>query len=80
MSEAVPLFVAYLFEAKPIERVQALAHPENEGSCRLLERCGFKLEGTLRRAHYDRGTHHDLQVYSILRAEAPALSDLLAPL
>jgi len=80
MREAIPLFVAYLFDAKPIERVQALAHPENVESCRVLERCGFSCEGTLRRAHFDRGTYHDLEMYSILRAEAPALSTLLAPL
>ncbi len=80
MGEAVPLFVAYLFEAKPIERIQALAHSENTASCRVLERSGFAFEGTLRRAHFDRGTFHDLRMYSILRAEAPALSDLLAPL
>lgn len=80
MSEAIPLFVAYLFSAKTIERIQALAHPDNEGSCRLLERSGFTFEGTLRRAHFDRGTHDDLRMYSILRADAPALPDLLAPL
>lgn len=79
MSEAIPLFVAYLFGAKTIERIQALAHPDNEGSCRLLERCGFTFEGTLRHAHYDRGTYNDLQMYSILRADAPELSSLLAP-
>lgn len=79
MGEAIPLFVAYLFAAKPIERIQALAHPENEASCRVLERSGFACEGTLRRAHFDRGTYHDLRMYSILRAESPALSSLLAP-
>ena len=79
MTEAIPLFVAYLFSAKPIERIQALASPENEGSRRVLERAGFTLEGTLRRAHFNRGTHEDLRMYSILRDEAPELSDLLAP-
>jgi ribosomal-protein-alanine N-acetyltransferase len=79
MGEAIPLFVAYLFEAKPIERIQALAHPENRASCRLLERSGFTFEGTVRRAHFDRGTFHDLRMYSILRTEAPRLSTLLAP-
>ena len=79
MTEAIPLFVAYLFSAKPIERIQALASPGNEGSRRVLERAGFTLEGTLRRAHFNRGTHEDLRMYSILRNEARELSDLLAP-
>jgi len=80
MSEALPLFIAYLFSAKPIERIQALASPGNLCSCGLLERCGFHDEGTLRHAHFDRGSHGDLRMYSILRDEAPNLSDLLAPI
>lgn len=78
MSEAIPLFVAYLFEAKPIERIQALVNPDNEGSARVLERSGFTFEGTLRSAHFDRGAYHNLKMYSILRADAPALSSLFA--
>ena len=79
MSEAILLFVSYLFEAKTIERIQALVNPQNEASWRVLERSGFVFEGTLRRAHYDRGEYNDLKMYSVLRADAPALSDLLAP-
>jgi len=79
MSEALPLFAAYLFSAKQIHRLQALADTDNEGSRRLLERCGFQHEGTLRGAHFNRGGFHDLQVYSMLRSEAPDLMELLAP-
>jgi ribosomal-protein-alanine N-acetyltransferase len=80
MREAVGLFAGYLFTAKQIERVQALAHPDNVGSRRVLERCGFSLEGVLRRAHFDRGTYTDLAMYSILRGEARPLEELLARL
>lgn len=79
MSEAIPLFVSYLFGAKTIERIQALVNPGNTGSCHVLERCGFVCEGTIRHSHYDRGQHNDLKMYSILRDEAADLSDLLAP-
>ncbi len=78
MSEAVGLFVAYLFSAKQFERIQALAHPDNMGSRRVLERCGFSFEGILRRAHFDRGIYTDLAMYSILRGEAKPLAALLA--
>jgi len=78
MSEAIPLFVAYLFGAKTIERVQALVNPANAGSSRVLERCGFVCEGTIRRSHYDRGQYNDLKMYSILRNDAPELAELLA--
>jgi RimJ/RimL family protein N-acetyltransferase len=80
VTEAVGLFVGYLLAAKQIERVQALAHPENVGSHRLLERRGFTFEGTLRRAHFDRGMYNDLATYSILRGEAGPLEELLAPI
>jgi len=79
MSEAIPLFVAYLFDAKPIERVQALVNPENEGSAQVLEHSGFGFEGTLRAVHFDRRAYHALRMYSTLRADVPALSSLLAP-
>lgn len=78
MSEAIPLFVAYLFSAKTIERIQALANPDNTGSCRVLERGGFVCEGTIRHCHYDRGQYNDLKMYSILKKDAPELSHLLA--
>lgn len=79
MSEALPLFVAYLFSAKPIERIQALVNPGNTGSSRVLKRSGFVFEGTIRRAHYDRGHYNDLNMYSILREDCPDLTALLAP-
>lgn len=80
MTEAVGLFVGYLFAAKQVERIQALTHPENKGSRKVLERCGFTMEGTLRRAHFNHGEFTDLVMYSILRNEARSLTSLLAPI
>ena len=56
MTEAIALFVGHLFAAGEVERIEALAHADNVGSRRLLEPCGVTFEGTLRRAHFDRGT------------------------
>jgi len=80
MTEAVRLATAYLFGQEPIERVQILLDPRNEGSRVVAERVGYTLEGTLRHAHFDRGEHVDLLLFSILRSEAPVLSELMAPL
>ncbi len=80
MTEAVALFVGYLFSAKQIERVQALTHPDNAGSRQVLERCGFLFEGIVRKAHFDRGVHTDLALYAVLRGEARTLDELMAPL
>ena len=80
MTEAVRLATAYLFGQEPIQRVQILVDPRNEGSRTVAERAGYTLEGTLRGAHFDRGEYHDLLLFSILREEATPLTELLAPL
>ena len=80
MTEAVRLATAYLFDTGPIGRVQILIDPENAASRTVAERCGYSIEGTLRKAHFDRGEHVDLVIYSVLRDETPSLSDLLAPI
>ncbi|MBE0636611.1 GNAT family N-acetyltransferase [Candidatus Bipolaricaulota bacterium] len=79
-TEAVRLCTAYLFGREPIERIQILLDPRNAGSRAVAENAGYRLEGTLRHAHFDRGEHRDLLQFSIIRKEAPILSDLLAPL
>ena len=78
MTEAVTLAAAFLFETERIDRIQATALPGNTGSQRVLEKCGFALEGTMRRAMFHRGRSEDLRLYALLREDAPALSELLA--
>jgi len=80
MTEAVRLATAYLFGQGPIERVQIVLDPRNTGSRNVAERAGYRLEGTLRRALFDRGEALDLLLFSIVRNETTPLSELLAPL
>jgi RimJ/RimL family protein N-acetyltransferase len=47
--------------------------PDNVGSRRVLEKCGFTLEGTLRKALFHHGRYQDLSLYSVLRNECPPL-------
>ncbi|MFC2095458.1 GNAT family N-acetyltransferase [Candidatus Bipolaricaulota bacterium] len=79
-TEAVRLCTAYLFGQESIERMQILLDPRNIGSQKVAEGAGYTLEGTLRHAHFDRGEHHDLLQFSIVRSEVTPLSELLAPL
>ena len=79
-TEAVRLVTAYLFGQEPIDRVQILVDPRNAGSGTVAERAGCLPEGTPRHAWFDRGEHHALQLFSILRSDAAPLSGLLAPL
>jgi len=66
MSEAVNLMVRYLFETKRINRLRLVIHPDNAASRRLAEKCGFRHEGTARGAWYNKGRHHDVEIYAIL--------------
>lgn len=79
MTEALRLFAAYLFELKPIPRLQVVIATENAASRRVAEKAGFVYEGTLRKASFVRGVYRDLAVYGMVKSEAPALKDVLAP-
>lgn len=50
-----------------INMVLAEVMEENIASCKLLERHGFKLDGTIRKKYKDRyGTYHNIRVYTYL--------------
>jgi RimJ/RimL family protein N-acetyltransferase len=68
MSEAIAGVTAFAFERLRMRRVEALPEPTNEASCRLCERIGYALEGTLRnhKAAPD-GTVADTKVYAAVR-------------
>jgi RimJ/RimL family protein N-acetyltransferase len=68
-TEATQLMVDYLFLSKEIARIQATTHVGNIASQKVLEKGGFKREGTLRKAIQSRGEWKDLVIFSILREE-----------
>jgi RimJ/RimL family protein N-acetyltransferase len=68
-SEAVKIMVDYLFLSKETMRIQAQTDPRNAASQKVLEKVGFKKEGTLRKNFFMRGEWRDAYVYSILREE-----------
>jgi len=68
-SEAVTLLTRYLFETRQVNRIRLVIHPGNAASRRIAEKCGFTHEGTSRGAWYNRGRHHDVEVYAILHDE-----------
>ena len=68
-SETVKIMVDYLFLSKDTGRIQAQTDPRNIASQKVLEKVGFKKEGTLRRSIFIRGEWRDAYVYSILREE-----------
>ena len=68
-TEAVQLMVDYLFLTKNVARIHATAHIRNVISQRVLEKVGFKKEGTLRKPVFVRGEWTDMFLFSILREE-----------
>jgi len=68
-TEATQLMLDYLFLSKDTMRIQAQTDPRNIGSQKVLEKAGFKKEGTLRKSFFIRGEWADSFIYSILREE-----------
>jgi ribosomal-protein-alanine N-acetyltransferase len=67
MSEAVRLFTDYLFDLHNVNRLQLTVMEGNEASRRVAEKCGFKSEGVLRQAYFQKGHFVDLELFSLLR-------------
>ena len=77
MSEALRIFSAYLFELKPIPRLQLGMFQGNAASRKVAERCGYQSEGTQRLGNFLRGEYHDRETFSLLRDECPSLTAAL---
>ena len=68
-TEAVKILVDYLFLLKDTMRIQVHTDARNVASQRVLEKAGFKKEGTMRKGAFIRGEWTDAYLYSILREE-----------
>lgn len=70
MTEAVLAVLSYAFDILQVEIVGIDHYPRNERSRKVIEKCGFRYEGTLRRAFvlYD-GTVLDHVCYSMTKEE-----------
>jgi RimJ/RimL family protein N-acetyltransferase len=68
-TEAAQIMVDYLFLSKETPFIQATADIENIASQRVLQKVGFKNEGTMRKRSFVKGEWRDLALFSILREE-----------
>jgi len=68
-TEALKIIVDYVFLLKNRVRIQAKTDAENLASRKILEKAGFKLEGTIRKSCFNKGMWRDEVIYSILREE-----------
>ena len=66
---AVKIILRYGFHYLGLERISSSTQEENIGSQRVLEKCGFTLEGRERKAKYLAGKRHDMLIYGLLLGE-----------
>lgn len=68
-STVLAAFLDYVWDTFAVERLQAEVFAWNPASARVLERNGFQLEGTRRKAIHKDGELIDEWVYSLLRSD-----------
>ncbi|MDF3000111.1 MAG: N-acetyltransferase [Bacillota bacterium] len=74
MTEAAKAVIRHAFLKMDVPMIAIYRSPLNERSGRVIEKCGFTFEGTLRNAYkiYD-GTVRDVNCYSMLKEEFEAI-------
>ena len=68
-SKALARATQYGLQELGLERLQAEVFAHNRASARILEKCGYQLEATLRRNTIKDGRIHDSLLYARLRAD-----------
>ena len=70
MTEAAKAVLNYGFNKMNLDMVSIYRNPQNHRSGRVIDKCGFTYEGTLRKAYkiYD-GTVRDVACYSMTKEE-----------
>lgn len=69
MTEATKAILGFGFDQMDLNRIWAIAEPENIGSWRVMEKCGLSYEGTIRELRFERGRFRTFKQYAILRSE-----------
>lgn len=74
MTEAANAAITYAFEEMKLDIIAICTGPINERSARVIEKCGFKYEGTERYCYkiYD-GSVRDSRCFSLFKTEWEAL-------
>lgn len=68
-TEAVGVLLGFAFQTLGLHRLEADVDPRNQPSLRLLERLGFRREGTLRERYHVNGEIQDSVILGLLRRE-----------
>ena len=64
--EALQLAIEYMFNERNMHRIQANVLTSNVASLKMHEKCGYKLESTLREAVFKDGKYQDQYVLALV--------------
>jgi len=67
ITESIRAIINYGFTDLGLIRIEATVDPDNSRSIRVLERTGFKHEGTLLKRYYYRESFHDELVFGLIK-------------
>ncbi|MFM9012463.1 MAG: GNAT family N-acetyltransferase [Gemmatimonadota bacterium] len=70
MTEAIDAVATAAFAGLGLHRLEARLFPDNPASARVLEKCGFRQEGTLRGALWKENAPRDVRLYARLVTDA----------
>lgn len=65
ITEAVREIIKFGFNVMKLERITSRCKPENTGSYKILEKCGFDYDGTVKNQMLMKGSLHDMRMYSL---------------
>jgi RimJ/RimL family protein N-acetyltransferase len=68
-ADAITALLGFAFKHMNLHRVHLATYEYNERAIKCYQKCGFKLEGRMRQAHFYGGRYHDELVMGILREE-----------
>jgi diamine N-acetyltransferase len=68
-SEATRLLLGYAFGLLKLHRVYLEVLSDNDEAIRMYKRCGFRVEGRRRDAHFALGEYHDVLGMAILQSD-----------
>ena len=73
-TEAIDTMVRFCFDNTELKRIWTDVDVNNIGSCKVLEKCGFTREGTIRQGKMV-STWCDYHLYGILKSDLISLGD-----
>ncbi len=68
-SEALKAVMDFLFDVVDVNRIESRHDPRNPNSCKVMQKCGMKYEGTLRSSDWNNQGICDACYYALLKSE-----------